>query len=308
MKTLSKLVSTSSVSLLVITSPVLISTSHKKVDLFTSTSAVAATYHIPVLTSKTKHIAYTSPAVTTVVTNESVLLKAENTVAEKTVIKASGKLNYSVSAAARKAFEVRMVIKQAQTIYDSMKLGDAGLDQKAFEYAWRGYHNLMKKGEIKKAGLLSICDFTQSSRNKRLYVIDVAHKKLLYNTYVSHGMNSGVEYATSFSNKPESYKSSLGFFLTTKTYFGRNGLSLKVKGLEKGFNDMAARRHIVLHGSDYITPDYLKDNGEMGRSLGCAAIPEAVSPKIIRTIKNGSCLFIYSPSVKYLNASSVING
>jgi|SRR6185312_14117925 len=297
MKTLSKLVSTSSVSILVITSPVLISSNHKKVDLFTSTSAVAASYHIPVLTNKTvKNISYTSPAVTTVV-------------AAKNINKAAAvDINYTVSAAAKKAFEVKMVIKQALTLYDSMKLGESGLDQKAFEYAWRGYHNLVKEGKLKKEGVLSICDFTQSSSNKRLYVIDVANKKLLYNTYVSHGMNSGVEYATSFSNAPESYKSSLGFFLTTKTYFGRNGLSLKVKGLEKGYNDLAAKRHIVLHGSDYITPDYLKDNGEMGRSLGCAAMPNAVSPKIIRTIKNGSCLFIYSPVVKYLNTSSVING
>ncbi len=297
MKTLSKLVSTSSVSLLVITSPVLISSSHKKADLFTTTSAIAATYRIPVLTNNNiKNISYNAPAMAMVI-------------AEKTVTAASAKkLDYAVSAEAKKAFEVKMVIQQAITLYDSMKLGESGLDQKAFEYAWRGYHNLMKNGQLKKSSVLSICDFTQSSRSKRLYVIDVTHKKLLFNTYVSHGMNSGVEYATSFSNRANSYKSSLGFFLTSKTYFGRNGLSLKVKGLEKGYNDLAAKRHIVLHGSDYITPDYLKDNGEMGRSLGCAAMPNAVSPKIIRTIKNGSCLFIYSPSVKYLNASSVING
>jgi hypothetical protein len=297
MKTLSKLVSTSSVSLLVITSPVLISSSHKKVDLFTSTSVIAATYRIPVLTNNTiKNISYSAPAVT-------------NVLSEKAVISTTAyKLDYANTTEAKKAFEVKMVIQQALTLYDSMRLGESGLNQKAFEYAWRGYHNLMKKGKLRKSSVLSICDFTQSSRNKRLYVIDVAHKKLLYNTYVSHGMNSGVEYATSFSNRPESFKSSLGFFITSKTYFGRNGLSLKVRGLEKGYNDLAARRHIVLHGSDYITPDYLKDNGEMGRSLGCAAMPNAVSPKIIKTIKNGSCLFIYSPSVKYLNASSVING
>src|SRR5665213_2703684 len=297
MKTLSKLVSTSSVSLLVITSPVLISSNHKKVDLFTSTTAVAATYHIPVLTNKTiKHISYTSPV-------------ADRVLSEKLVSAVSDKnLDYSNTAEAKKAFEVKMVIEQAMTLYDSMKLGKSGLNQKAFEYAWRGYHNLLKKGELKKSSVLSICDFTQSSRNKRLYVIDVANKKLLFNTYVSHGMNSGVEYATSFSNKSNSFKSSLGFFLTSKTYFGRNGLSLKVRGLEKGYNDLAAKRHIVLHGSEYITPDYLKDNGEMGRSLGCAAMPNAVSPKIIKTVKNGSCLFIYSPNVKYLNSSSVING
>jgi hypothetical protein len=299
MKTLSKLVSTSSVSLLVITSPVLISSNHNKTDLYTSTSAVAASYHIPVLTNEAvKNISYTSPAVTTVVAE-----KDENLSSKEVV-----KLDYAISAAAKKAFEVKMVIQQAMSLYDSMKLGESGLDQKAFEYAWRGYHNLVKEGRLNKEGVLSICDFTQSSSNKRLYVIDVAHKKLLYNTYVSHGMNSGVEYATSFSNTPESFKSSLGFFVTSKTYFGRNGLSLKVRGLEKGYNDLAAKRHIVLHGSDYITPDYLKDNGEMGRSLGCAAMPNAISPKIIRTIKNGSCLFIYSPVVKYLNSSTVING
>jgi hypothetical protein len=299
MKTLSKLVSTSSVSLLVITSPVLISSTYNKADLYTSTTAVAASYRIPELTDNTiKHIAYTTPAATVSALSEKMV---ENKLAAE-------KADYAAAVAAKKAFEVKMVIKQAISLYDSMKLGESGLDQKAFEYAWRGYHNLMKKGEIRKAGLLSICDFTQSSSSKRLYVIDVAHKKLLYNTYVSHGMNSGVEYATSFSNRPESYKSSLGFFLTTKTYYGRNGLSLKVKGLEKGYNDLAAKRHIVLHGSDYISSEYLRENGEMGRSLGCAAMPNEISPKIIRTIKNGTCLFVYSPSTKYLNNSAVING
>ena len=297
MKTLSKLVSTSSVSLLVITSPVLISSNHKKIEVSTSTAVVAATYHIPVLTnSSVKNFKYTSP--------ELKVAAAEKFVAVEKV----PEINNTVSAAAKKAFEVKMVIQQALTLYDSMKLDKSGLNQKAFEYAWRGYHNLLKNGMLKKTDVLTVCDFTQSSSNKRLYVIDVAHKKLLYNTYVSHGMNSGVEYATSFSNRANSFKSSLGFFVTSKTYFGRNGLSLKVKGLEKGYNDLASKRHIVLHGSDYITPQYLKDNGEMGRSLGCAAMPNVLTPKIIKSIKNGSCLFIYHPTVKYLSHSNVING
>jgi L,D-transpeptidase catalytic domain len=295
MKTLSKLVSTSSVSLLVVTSPVLISSNHKKIEVYTSTAVVAATYHIPVLTnSNIKNFKYSSPEMN-VATTEKVA--ATNNV-----------LNENASAAAKKAFEVKMVIEQALTLYDSMKLEKSGLNQKAFEYAWRGYHNLLKTGQLKKSYVLTVCDFTQSSSSKRMYVIDVAHKKLLFNTYVSHGMNSGVEYATTFSNKANSFKSSLGFFVTSKTYVGKNGLSLKVRGLEKGFNDQAAKRHIVLHGSDYISPEYLKDNGEMGRSLGCAAIPNTMSPKIIKTIKNGSCLFIYHPTSKYLTHSNVING
>ncbi len=295
MKTLSKLVSTSSVSLLVITSPVLITSNHKKIEVSTSTAVVAATYHIPVLTNNNfKSFKYSSPEMNATTTDK--------------VVDDEKAPDFNASAAVKKAFEVKMVIKQALTLYDSMKLDQSGLNQKAFEYAWRGYHNLLKQGRLKKSYVLTVCDFTQSSSNKRLYVIDVAHKKLLFNTYVSHGMNSGVEYATSFSNRANSFKSSLGFFVTSKTYFGRNGLSLKVQGLEKGYNDLAAKRHIVLHGSDYITPEYLKDNGEMGRSLGCAAMPNVMSPKIIKTIKNGSCLFIYHPTVNYLTHSNVING
>jgi hypothetical protein len=295
MKTLSTLVSTSSVSLLVITSPVLISNNYKKVDFSSSTAVVAATYRIPVLANNNfKTFNYTSTVM--------------NAAAAEKLAIADKAPDFNASAAVKKAFEVRMVIKQALSLYDSMKLGQSGLDQKAFEYAWRGYHNLMKQGKLKKSYVLTVCDFTQSSSNKRLYVIDVAHKKLLFNTYVSHGMNSGIEYATSFSNKANSFKSSLGFFLTSKTYLGRNGLSLKVQGLEKGVNDLAAKRHIVLHGADYISPEYLKDNGEMGRSLGCTAMPNAMSPKIIKAIKNGSCLFIYHPTARYLNNSTVING
>ena len=295
MKTLSKLVSTSSVSLLVITSPVLISSNHKKIEVSTSTAVVAATYHIPVLTDKSfKSFKYNSPSI--------------RAAASEKMIAADKVLDYKSSAEVKKAFEVKMVIEQALTLYDSMKLEQSGLNQKAFEYAWRGYHNLMKQGKLKKSYVLTVCDFTQSSSSKRLYVIDVSHKKLLFNTYVSHGMNSGIEYASSFSNKANSFKSSLGFFVTSKTYVGRNGLSLKVRGLEKGFNDLASKRHIVLHGSDYITPEYLKDNGEMGRSLGCAAMPNVMTPKIIKAIKNGSCLFIYHPTAKYLAHSSVING
>jgi hypothetical protein len=292
MKTLSKFVSTSSISLLVITSPVLISASHKK----------------PITTPDNAIITISAPAYSSLIANKIPNFTAPThsiatvAVAEK---KAENSVNY---LAEKKAFEVKMVVQEATIMYSSMKLRRSGLNQKAFEYAWRGYHNLLKNGILNKTNLLSICDFTQSSRKKRLYIIDVEHKKLLYNTYVAHGMNSGLEYASSFSNKPESFKSSLGFYITTKTYVGRNGLSLRVKGLEKGFNDMATRRNISLHGSDYIGQDYLKNNGEMGRSLGCAAIPNTVSPKIIRTIKNGSCFFIYHPTKKYLTESYVING
>ena len=302
MKTLSKLVSTSGVSLLVITSPVIISGSYKKANpIPTSTTAtISAPFYTSPFNTKTPGFYNT----TTVNYADAVVGK----LASATATAAEKKSNDFAVASAKKALEVKMVVREATLIYATMRLNRSGLNPKAFEYAWRGYHNLMKKGMLKKNNVLSICDFTQSSRRKRLYIIDVLHKKLLYNTYVAHGMNSGTEYATSFSNKPESFKSSLGFFVTTRTYTGRNGLSLRVSGLEKGFNDLAAKRNIVLHGSDYVGTDYLKNNGEMGRSLGCAVIPNQVNVKIIKTIKNGSCFFVYHPNKKYLNESSVING
>jgi hypothetical protein len=207
-----------------------------------------------------------------------------------------------------RAAELKLVINQASLIYGSMNLEDAGLDQKAFEYAWRGYHNLLKKGMIQKRSMLSICDFSQSSRTKRMYVIDVQHRKLLYRTYVAHGQNSGDEFATTFSNEPDSYKSSLGFYVTQRTYMGHNGLSLKLNGVDSGFNDMALKRQIVLHGSAYVSDRYMQDYGTLGTSLGCPALPAAVSGRIIRAVKDGSVLFIYHPTPQYLSHSTVING
>jgi len=201
-----------------------------------------------------------------------------------------------------------MVINQASYIYASMNLNAQGLDPKAFEYAWRGYHNLVKRGMIHKRSVLSICDFSQSSRAKRMYVIDVLHRKLLYRTYVAHGQNSGDEYATSFSNDPDSYKSSLGFYVTMRTYVGHNGLSLKLNGVDSGYNDMAMKRQIVLHGSSYVSDRYMRDFGTLGTSLGCPALPSGVSGEIIHAVKGGSCLFIYHPTPQYLDHSSVING
>jgi hypothetical protein len=292
MKTLSKLVSTSSVSLLVITSPVLISGSHKKID--------------PASTINTTAIS-ASNTFTSTLSNKAANFKPVNYVGGNDAV-TDKKIDYATNLAAAKAFEVKMVIREASMMYYDMNLKKSGLNQKAFEYAWRGYHNLVKKGTLNKTNVLSICDFTQSSKRKRLYIIDVLHKKLLINTYVSHGMNSGVEYATSFSNQAESFKTSLGFYVTKKAYLGRNGLSLRIAGLEKGYNDLASKRNIVIHGADYIGTDYLKANGEMGRSLGCTAVPKPINNKVIRTIKNGSAWFIYYPAKKYLNDSAVING
>lgn len=213
----------------------------------------------------------------------------------------------SHASAAAKAAELRMVINEAVLLYNFMSLENSGLDEQAFEYAWRGYHNMLKKGLIRKKSVLTICDFSQPSSSRRLYVIDVRKKRLIYQTYVAHGQNSGEEYATSFSNEPESFKSSLGFYITNRTYIGRNGLSLRINGIDTGYNDMASKRNIVLHGSNYVNPQYMSDFGTIGTSLGCPAMPTGVTPRIIRAVKGGSCLFIYHPTQKYLDESVVIN-
>ena len=218
----------------------------------------------------------------------------------------TAKTNYK--AARYNGINNSLLSVSSAVIYDSLKLGEFGLNQKAFNYAWRGYLNLYEKGKITNAGYFSIVDFSQSSRNKRLYIIDLQEMKLFMNTYVAHGRNSGGEFAKTFSNRPESHKSSLGFYITGKTYTGSHGLSLEIAGLEKGINDRASARRIVIHGANYVSDNYIEANPYIGRSYGCPAVPAEERDIIINTIKEGSCLFIYHPSKLYLSRSKLLNG
>jgi hypothetical protein len=128
------------------------------------------------------------------------------------------------------------------------------------------------------------------------------------NTFVAHGRNSGKEFATSFSNSVSSLKSSLGFFITKGTYFGEHGLSLRIDGIERGINDNAEKRAVVIHGADYLGENYLDGNSFSGRSWGCPAVPSQLSGQIIDMIKDGTVIFIYHPTQKYLSKSRVLNG
>jgi hypothetical protein len=197
--------------------------------------------------------------------------------------------------------------QEAEIVYDNLCLEDKGLSVDAFVYAYKGYRQLLKRKVIKESGYLAICDFSQGSAKKRLYIIDICNAQLLMNTYVAHGRNSGGTFATRFSNKPSSLQSSLGFFVTQNTYYGEHGLSLRIAGLEAGFNDKALRRGIVVHGADYIEEKWLQNSKSMGRSYGCPAIPEEECGQVINTLKNGSCLFIYHPSKNYLKSSKILN-
>jgi hypothetical protein len=202
----------------------------------------------------------------------------------------------------------QLLEEEATGLYQSMNLKKFGLSRKAFEYAWRGYKQLLQNKKICKDQVLSICDFSQSSRRKRFYIIDVESKKILINTWVAHGRNSGGEYARAFSNKPESHQSSLGFYVTRNTYYGGHGLALKIEGLEKNINDLADERNIVIHGSNYVGASFLRQSRINGRSFGCPAVPAKENAKVIQTIKGGSCLFIYHPTKTYIQNSKVLNG
>ena len=203
--------------------------------------------------------------------------------------------------------ETISIENEGSAVYSDLELGKYNLSKQAFDWAWAGYKKLIQKNKLSKPRYLTICDFSQSSRHKRFYLIDVIDLKLLLNTYVAHGRNSGNEFATRFSNKPESFQSSLGFFITSKTYYGEHGLSLKIRGLENGINDKAMERKIVIHGADYAGPSRIKSLGYLGRSYGCPALPPQQSKFVINTIRDGSCLFIYYPSENYQRRSSILN-
>jgi hypothetical protein len=199
-------------------------------------------------------------------------------------------------------------VSTADAMYDKMGLEYSGLSKAAFTNAYKGYEKLLQSGKLGKGNILTICDFSKSSAEKRLFIIDIATEELLVHTYVAHGKNSGGEFANSFSNRPESLQSSLGFFVTDQTYTGKHGLSLRLKGVDGRFNDKAYERTIVIHGAAYVNEERLRNGGYMGRSWGCPAVSQEESTQIINTIKNGSCFFIYYPSQDYLNGSKILNG
>lgn len=197
-------------------------------------------------------------------------------------------------------------VSKMEQVYNGLKSNNLTIPQmESFKYAYEGFVKLKEKGIIKK-NILTLIDFSQSSNNKRLWVIDMESHTVLFHTLVAHGRNTGEEFATNFSNVAESFKSSLGFYTTAEAYQGKHGISLRLDGLEKGINDNARNRAVVIHGADYVSEQFIKENKRLGRSQGCPAVPVEVSTKIIETIKDKSCLFIYHPSKNYVVKSKLI--
>lgn len=194
------------------------------------------------------------------------------------------------------------------SIYTEIHQAGATLSEEIFSLAFMGFEKLNAQGRLSADSILTIIDFSKSSREKRMFVVDLKAQKLLFNNIVAHGRNTGEEFARSFSNALNSHKSSLGFYITGGTYMGSNGFSMLLNGVEKGFNDKARDRAIVMHGADYASDQAILHKGYLGRSHGCPALPRTLNQKVIEKIKGGNCLFIYYPDEKYLNNSSILNG
>lgn len=185
---------------------------------------------------------------------------------------------------------------KVEAVYNNLMTNNFMLPNKiSFAKAMEGYFKLKEKGIIKK-DILTLVDYSLSSKENRLWVIDLKNNIILFQSLVSHGRNSGNEFAAKFSDKPESYQSSLGFYVTGETYYGKHGYSLRLDGLEKGVNSNARARAIVVHGADYVSEKFAQQNGRLGRSLGCLALKQGLTKEVIDTIKNKSCLFVYYPS------------
>lgn len=185
--------------------------------------------------------------------------------------------------------------KNISFVYDSLHLNEKGLTQPAFDCAIKSYSMLKKKGLLDNDSIITIVDFDQPSYKKRMYIIDIKHYKILFNTWTAHGKNTGAAIAKDFSNTPNSLKSSLGTYVTEATYIGKHGYSLRLVGLEKS-NSSTYERAIVVHGANYVSQETINNMGYIGRSFGCPAVPDELSKPIIDKIKGGSCFFIYNSS------------
>lgn len=176
------------------------------------------------------------------------------------------------------------------------------LDKKVLKRALTAYQKASTNGSAKKP-ILTVIDYSLPSSKERMWIFDIKKEKLLYHTHVAHGKNSGGTVPNHFSNKLSSKETSLGTFVTKDTYYGSKGYSLNLHGLEKGFNDNAYNRRVVIHGAWYVEPTFIKKSGRAGRSWGCPSVAKSMAKPIINTLKGGSVVFAYYPDNNYLSHS-----
>ena len=198
---------------------------------------------------------------------------------------------------------------QIAAVYNAIDFSDGSKPAfDVFEKAYTGYINLLNAGKLNaEKQVITICDMSLSSNTNRMWIVDLAAKKVLLNNYVAHGQGSGDEYATAFSNTNNSHQSSIGMYVTGDTYIGEHGRSLYLHGMDNGFNHNAYKRSIVVHGANYVSKDFIAQHKRLGRSWGCPAVSDKLSNKVIDMIKDGTVLFIYYPQAKYMRTAYWIN-
>lgn len=190
--------------------------------------------------------------------------------------------------------------------FDRSEIGTIETD--VFDLALGAASCAVKTGVVKNPSTLTVIDYSKPSSERRLWVYDLKSRELLYQELVAHGQGSGANRATQFSNLDESHQTSIGLFVTADTYVGKNGYSLRLDGLDRGFNDKARDRAIVMHGAPYVSEAFVKSTGRLGRSWGCPAVSELVARKMIDTVKGGGLVFAYYPNSEWLKTSKYLGG
>jgi hypothetical protein len=220
----------------------------------------------------------------------------------------SAAVNEGAAGGLNNEIRMRLAEEGFLKLYNSIDFGKGTKPAyEVFRRAFIGYLNLLKEQKLSNTKILTCIDFSLPSVQKRLWVIDLVAKKVLFHDLVAHGKNSGGNLAKTFSNISNSHMSSLGFYVTAHKYYGKHGLSLRLSGQEAGFNDKAMERAVVIHGADYVNPEICRSLGRLGRSFGCPALSRLISDQVINTIADGSCLFIYYPDADYLANSRMLN-
>jgi hypothetical protein len=200
------------------------------------------------------------------------------------------------------------VADEASSSFDAAAWTDSALgavDRDVFALALASAERAVELGDAGTT-TLTVIDFSVPSTERRMFVYDLRSRELLFEEHVSHGRNSGHNVPTLFSNQPESFKSSIGLYRAAESYIGKHGYSLRLDGLEKGFNDRARERAIVIHGADYVNGATAKAQGRLGRSLGCPAVRPEISRPLIDAVKDGGLVFAYYPDPTWLETSTYL--
>ena len=226
------------------------------------------------------------------------LLIANNNFAEENIV--TENINENIQKPVEE--KPQKIVLDVKSVYDSLNIKNK-IDYSIFQKAYLGYVQITNKNP----GVLIIIDYSKPSNEERFYVLDLNKKKLVYSTRVAHSKNSGLEIPLQFSDDPNSYQSSLGFFVTLGEYNGAYGYSLRLKGLEENINANAEDRAIVIHGGDIVEDEYIKKFGFAGRSLGCPVLPHSLTREIIDFIKHGRVLFIYGNDEEYVDDSTYLS-